>query len=103
MRLAAGVRVAALVRQTMAAGGFATVLAKGDPDSGSIAVVAREAEEETVLAPVMAGDGYALAAVASGEAVAEWIERARRRDPDLWVVEVDMAGAALLAARVLGV
>ncbi len=90
MRLAAGLKVSALVRAVGAAGGFATVLARGDEQSGSIAVVSRSKGIESVLAPVMAGaGGYQWAEAATGEAVSGWIARARGRDPDLWVVEID--------------
>lgn len=102
MRLAAGLKVSALLRAVSAAGGFATVLARGDEQSGSIAVAVREGVEELLLAPVMAiSGGYEWVESARGEAVPGWIERARRRDPDLWVVEIDIADAASFVAETL--
>lgn len=101
-RLASRVAVDALLRRVTAAGGFGAVLARGDSEAGAIAVVTREAGSETLLAPVLAPSGrYELAAMASGEAVAGWIERARRRDPDLWVIELDIPQAGQFVAEIL--
>lgn len=94
MRLAAGLKVAALLRTVQAAGGFAMVLSRGDKEAGSIAVVVRETGEDVMLAPVMAmSGGYAWTEAARGDAVPGWSERARNRDPDLWIVEIDVADA----------
>jgi hypothetical protein len=102
-RLASRVRIDALIRRVAAAGGFATVLAHGDDEAGSIAVVTREAGEEQLLAPVMAMSGrYDFVAMAGGEAVPVWIEKARRRDPDLWIVELDIPQAGQFVAEMLG-
>lgn len=93
-------RAQALVRAVAAAGGFGTVLAHGDDEAGSLAIVTRDAGQETVLAPVLGADGrYAMVAMASGTAVADWIGRARRRDPDLWVVELDIPQAGQFVAH----
>ncbi len=103
VRLASSVKVAALLRQVSALGGFGTVLARGDATAGSIAIVTREAGVETLLSPMFAmTGGYEWVAIASGDAVADSIERARRRDPDLWVIELDIADAARLVAEMLG-
>jgi hypothetical protein len=40
--------------------------------------------------------------MAAGEAVQGWIDRARRIDPDLWVVELDIPDAARFVAETLG-
>lgn len=103
VRLASSVKVAALLRQVSAQGGFGTVLARGDATAGSIAIVTREAGVETLLSPMFGiTGGYEWVAIASGAAVADSIDRARRRDPDLWVIELDIADAARLVAEMLG-
>jgi hypothetical protein len=103
IQLASGVKVAALLRQVSALGGFGTVLARGDDTAGSIAIVTRDAGVETLLSPMFAmTGGYEWVAIASGDAVADSIARARRRDPDLWVIELDIADAARLVAEMLG-
>jgi hypothetical protein len=101
-RLASRVRIDALFRRVAGAGGFAAVLARGDDEAGSIAVVTRDAGVETLLAPVLGGAGrYEFAALATGEAVPAWIERARGRDPDLWVIELDIPQAGQFVADML--
>ncbi len=102
-RLAAHVAVSALLRRVAAAGGFATVLARGDDSAGSIAIVVREGGEERLLVPMPRSDGGRdWVAGAIGAAIPAWMERARQRDPDLWVVELDIPDAARLVAETLG-
>ena len=102
-RLVSSVKVAALLRRVSALGGFGAVLARGDATAGSIAIVTRDAGVETLLSPMFASSGsYEWVAIASGDAIPESIERARRRDSDLWVVELDIVDAARLVAEMLG-
>ncbi len=102
-RLASKVKVSALLRRVDAAGGFGAVLARGDATAGSIAVVTRTDGTDTLLSPMFAPKGgYEWVAVSSGEAIPAWIERARRNDPDLWVVELDIPDAARFVAETLG-
>jgi hypothetical protein len=101
-RLASSVKVSALLRRVDGAGGFGAVLARGDATAGSIAVAIREAGVETLLSPMFSGSGgYEWVAVAHGDAVAAAIERARRSDPDLWVIELDIPDAARFIAETL--
>ena len=99
MRLAAGLKVSALIRAVEAAGGFAMVLARGDSTSGSIAVVVRMKPEDMLLAPMMAADGrYEYREVVRGAEIPGWSARARQRDPDLWILELDIPDAARFIA-----
>lgn len=100
-RLASRFRIDALRRRITAAGGFATVLARGDDEAGAIAVVTRDAGVERVLAAVLGPDGYQFAEMARDDAVAPWITRARGRDPDLWVIELDIPQAERFVAEML--
>jgi len=100
-RLVSRLRVDWLLRQVAALGGFGAVLARGDAEAGAIAVVARDGGTEQLLAPVLGPHGYEMAVMASADAVPGWIERARRRDPDLWVIELDVPQAAQLVAQIL--
>jgi hypothetical protein len=101
-RLASRFKIEALRRRVNAAGGFATVLAHGDDVAGAIAVVTRDGGEERLLAAVLGGSGtYEFAELASGDAVAAWIDRARGRDPDLWVIELDIPQAGQFVAEML--
>lgn len=101
-RLASRFKIDALRRRVSAAGGFATVLASGDDVAGAIAVVTRGSGVEQLLAavPRMSG-GYEFAEMACGDNVAAWIARARQRDPDLWVIELDIPQAGQLVAEML--
>ena len=102
-RLASGIKVAALLRRVAAEGGFGTVLARGDDTAGSIAIVTlARGQDPRLLAPVLSAMGYDWAELASGESVQPWVDRARQRDPDLWVVELDIPQAARLVAEMLG-
>lgn len=86
-----------------AAGGFGAVLAKGDATAGSIAVVVREGGEERLLAAVFGiSGGYEWVEMAAGDGIAPWTERARRNDPDLWIIELDIPDAARFVAETLG-
>jgi hypothetical protein len=102
-RLISRVRVDALLRRVSALGGFGTVLARGDDEAGAIAVVTREAGVERLRAAVLAmTGGYDYVLMAEGDAIPAWIEKARRRDPDLWVIELDIAEATRLVDEMLG-
>jgi hypothetical protein len=99
-RLASGVFVAALLRRVAAEGGFGTVLFRGDATAGSIAIVTRDRGETRLIERVMAvAGGYEWREAAVGDAIDGWIERARRHDPDLWIIELDIPDAARFVAE----
>ena len=100
-RLASRFRIDALRRRVNAAGGFATVLAHGDDSAGAIAVVMRDGGTERLLAAVLGTNGYEFAEMAAGDGVAAWITKARGRDPDLWVIELDIPQAEQFVAEML--
>ncbi|MCA0208747.1 MAG: DUF1491 family protein [Proteobacteria bacterium] len=95
-----------LLRRTEAAGGFATVLAKGDDTSGIILVQCSErGEPGPLLERRFSVDGhYIWEAVGptdakDGESRANYQDRRRKADPDLWLVELDIADAPRLVAE----
>ena len=95
-----------LLRRTEAAGGFAAVLAKGDDTSGTILVQCSDRGEPVpLLERRFSADGtYIWEAVGpdgtkDGESRANYRERRQRADPDLWIVELDIADAAQLVAE----
>ena len=104
-RLAASVRASALLRLAEAEGGFGAVLAKGDPTAGAIAVILAEkglriAFLERHLQPD--GDYAWQSARQDLESDAEFsafLERRRRSDPDLWILELDIPSAERFAAE----
>lgn len=95
-RLRARLWVDACLGACRNAGVFATILARGDADAGSVLLKWRRADGSGgVLAPHTALDGQRAWMLATGskpvgeaEADAYW-QRQRSRDPDLWVVEVE--------------
>ncbi|WP_174525628.1 DUF1491 family protein [Sphingobium abikonense] len=107
-RLTSAMLVGALRRRVAEAGGFATILVKGDEISGVILVQALDRGQDIGLferVPNLDG-GYALmrCGPAPGDdpdALATYIERRRRSDPDLWVVELDVAEAERFAAETI--
>lgn len=99
-RIASGVAVSALLRRVNAAGGFGTVLYRGDATAGAIAIITRDRGETLALERVMAmAGGYEWREAAAGNAIDSWIERARQRDPDLWIIELDIPDAARFVAE----
>lgn len=99
-RLTSGIKVSALLHRVSANGGFGTVLIRGDNTAGSIAVVIRDRGETRLLEPVLAmAGGYEWREAAAGESVDGWMERARRYDPDLWIIELDIPDAARFVAE----
>jgi len=102
-RLKAGIWVKALIRRCDLAAIGVAVLARGDPDAGAILLKLSPREGGcTVLAQARRPDGAAGWMRATGnapvpEAEAEaYIDRQRKRDPDLWVVEIETGAVAEL-------
>lgn len=103
-RLAASVRIEALKRLTAAAGGFATIITRGDPVSGSILIARNVRGQDEAMFESFTGldekpDWQAVwtddsATVAAKGSMAEYIGRRRARDPDLWIIELDIASRA---------
>lgn len=103
-RLAASVRIEALKRLTAAAGGFATIIARGDPVSGAILIARSVRGQDEALFEMFSGlDGKARwnevwtegsAPPARHGSMADYIDRRRARDADLWIIELDVASRA---------
>jgi hypothetical protein len=104
-RLASSVLVTALLRRAEAQGGFGMVLARGDSSAGAILVVLLEkGANPRLLERVLGADGLYHWTFAANRAADEGemrgtIERRRRFDPDLWVVELDIPSAERFAAE----
>jgi len=100
--------VQALVRRTHAEGGFAAVLHKGDAISGAILLSCPESDGKARFferMPTLSG-GYEIAPVGqtywgNEEQATQYIDRRRRSDPDLWVLELDVPNGERLAAALL--
>ena len=103
-RLPTQVVVSAMLRRVNDAGGFATVLAKGDPQAGAVLVVAMErGGEAKLLERGIGADGRpGLIDSTPAEDPDGYWRRRRQRDPDLWVVELDIADSQRFAAESIG-
>jgi hypothetical protein len=97
-RLPAHLEVGGLLRAVQAAGGFATVLHKGERDAGTILVVLTEKGANARLFERMPdASGTREWRVSKAEDTenkrefAEYLTRRGDQDPDLWIVELDIA------------
>lgn len=110
-RLASGMLVSALMRRVQAEGGFATVVHRGDDQAGAILIECADHGRRQLLIERATGqDGRetwrsvetgADATPEEAQSYAERMARRRRSDPDLWVIELDIADAERFAAEIL--
>ena len=96
-RLPAHLEVSGLLRAVQQDGGFATVLAKGEADAGTILVILAERGADLRAferVPQPSGERrWTLARTqdpADPWAFSEWLERRQKQDPDLWIIELDV-------------
>lgn len=107
-RLPSAVLVNALMRRVNDAGGIGVVRAKGDPQGGAILLLVQErGENPRILERGIGPDGM-VALIESGprdsadaQELADYWQRRRSRDPDLWVVELDIPFAERFAAETI--
>ena len=99
-RLPAHLEVAGIIRRASAAGDFAAVMKKGDPDRGSLLLfIASRGRHVRCLERVLTLNGdYRWQAVGPAESagsaeLADFLARRARFDEDLWAVELDIADA----------
>lgn len=98
VRLPAHLEVSAILRLTESLGGFATVLAKGERDAGTVLVVTIFRGEPARLyerMPQLDGNRpFILSRQQDTEKpneFFEYLERRRRQDSDSWLIEADIA------------
>lgn len=96
-RIPAALEVSALIRQVQNAGGFATVIAKGHAEAGTIlVVVAAHGWPQRAYERMPQIDGTRRWTLArTGDAdnprmLSEWLDRRAAQDSDLWIVELDI-------------
>jgi hypothetical protein len=99
-RLPAHIEAAGLLRAVEAAGGFATVIAKGERDAGTLLVTCCEnGKNYRAYERMPQADGsreWTLTRTENPEIPAEfgeWLNRRKRQDNDLWILELDIPDA----------
>ena len=104
-RLAASVEASALMRRATAEGGFATIIAKGDAERGSLLLIVTERGRQVALLERMLNAGGAYEWQESGpkaeSPASEWLAQRRRNDPDLWLIELDVPDAERFIAETI--
>ncbi|MEA3030920.1 MAG: hypothetical protein QOJ53_2352 [Sphingomonadales bacterium] len=104
-RLASSVLVGGLLRRAESEGGFGAVIARGDPTAGAIAVIlAEKGRKACFLERLLQPDGsYAWQSarqeIENEQEFEKFLERRRNFDPDLWILELDIASAERFAAE----
>ena len=105
-RLASSVLVSAFLRRAEAEGGFGTVLEKGDPTAGAIAILLVErGRKARFFERMLQPDGRYLwqdsgQAVENEQEFTMFLQRRKKYDPDLWILELDIASAERFAAEI---
>lgn len=97
-RIPTHLEISGLIRAVQAAGGFATVLAKGERDAGTILVVCCEKGLSSRIyerLPQLDGSRKWTFAKAQDPEnpmeFSEYCEKRKKQDSDLWIVELDIA------------
>lgn len=109
VRLASHLQVAGLLRLVGTRGGTGAVLARGDREAGGILLLLADRGHPISLRErtldISGSYRWAVTGPKDIQGYQElntYIERRCRSDTDLWVVELDVAGAERFAAEALG-
>lgn len=105
-RLAAGMLVSALIRRAEELGGNGVVLARGDATAGAILIqLAERGVAGDLLERRLDPAGvYRWSPTGPDDPAlrGDYLARRRRSDPDLWVIELDVAGGITLIEDIAG-
>ena len=107
-RLTSRMAIDALFRRVRAAGGFATVIEKGDDSAGAMLALCMERGAVTSVlerASDLQGGYHWIPAgpqhLESDATRDSYIQRRRASDPDLWVIELDIPAAERFTAETI--
>lgn len=99
-RLPAHLEVAGLIRAVEGAGGFATVVARGERDAGTLLVICcQNGADARAFERMPQPDGTRAWTLSRRQNVEnpqefwEYCDRRRGQDEDLWIIELDIADA----------
>ena len=97
-RLPAHIEVSGMIRAVQQAGGFATVIAKGERDAGTLLVLCCEnGTNLRAYERMPQADGSRKWVLSKSQdsdnahELTEYCDRRKRQDDDLWIVELDIA------------
>ena len=97
-RLPAHIEVSGMIRAVQQAGGFATVIAKGERDAGTLLVLCCEnGTNLRAYERMPQADGSRKWVLSKSQDAGnaheftEYCDRRKRQDDDLWIVELDIA------------
>jgi len=97
-RLPTHIEVAGLIRRVQSEGGFAAVIKKGERDAGTILIILTEnGENSRVYERMPQLDGSRIwhcamqQTIENKEHFSEYLSRRVKQDPDLWILELDIA------------
>ena len=107
-RLTSQTLVSALLRRVSGAGGTGAVLRRGDEQAGTVLLLCADRGVTTGLmerVPDLAG-GYRWVECgpedrSDAPALSAYLDRRHARDPDLWIVELDIPQAERFAAETI--
>ncbi|MEO0499039.1 MAG: DUF1491 family protein [Pseudomonadota bacterium] len=104
-RLATKTWIDGLMRRVQTAGDFATILASGEPMGGAVLMMVRDRNGSvTAYMRSNLGDGQTAwrplieNEPETSETLTEMLKKQRGFDPDLWVIELDVADHARFVA-----
>lgn len=90
--------MAGLIRAVEAAGGFATVVNRGERDGGTILIVTMQrGRNARIFERMPSPDGQRnwhtsfIQDTDKEQEIDKYLNRRRMQDPDLWIVELDIA------------
>ena len=106
-RLPTGLAVSALLRRVNDAGGLAVVRAKGDPQAGAVLVTVTDRNGPTRCLERGIGPSGEIALIdttprdSDPAAIDDYCRRRRARDPDLWLIDLNIPSAERFVAETI--
>ena len=105
-RLASKILVNALIRRAESLGGFGVVVARGDPTAGSIVLILTERGQKIgTMERVLEASGEYIWKLnqeqntENKQEIDNFVQRRRKFDPDLWILELDIPSPERFAAE----
>ena len=107
-RLRPAVEASLFIRRAESLAGSGVVVQRGDDDRGAILLIVNErGRPVALLERLLTGDGdyrwqrTEPAGGAEAQGFSEYVDRRRRNDPDLWLIELDIVPAQRFIAETI--